>query len=61
MKMSLRKNFPYSSPYFPAFGLNTKRYEVSLRIQSVCGKIQTRITPNTDIFYAVCGAILEVK
>ena len=24
----------YSGPYFPAFGLNTKKYSVSLRIQS---------------------------
>ena len=32
----------FSGPYFPAFGLNTKRYEVSLRIQSECGKIRTR-------------------
>ena len=24
----------YSGPYFPAFGLNTERYGVSLRIQS---------------------------
>ena len=31
-----------SGPYFPAFGLNTERYEVSLRIQSECGKIWTR-------------------
>ena len=43
----------YSGPYFPAFGLNTERYGVSLRIQSKCGKIRTRITPNTDTFYAV--------
>ena len=28
----------YSGPYFPAFGLNTERYSVSLRIQSECGK-----------------------
>ena len=28
----------FSSQYFPAFGLNTERYEVSLRIQSKCGK-----------------------
>ena len=59
----LRKNCPYSElswsaffPHFPAFGLNTKRYGVSLRIQSECGKMQkkrwTRITPNTDSFYA---------
>ena len=31
-----------SGPCLPAFGLNTERYEVSLRIQSKCGKIQTR-------------------
>ena len=38
----------YSAPHFPTFGLNTERYGVFLRIQSECGKIQTRITPNTD-------------
>ena len=38
----------YSGPHFPAFGLNTERYFVFLHIQSKCGKIQTRITPNTD-------------
>ena len=43
----------YSGPHFPAFGLNTERYGVSLRIQSECGKMRTRITPNTDTFYAV--------
>ena len=43
----------YSGPYFPAFGLNTERYSVSLRIQSECGKIRTRITPNTETFHAV--------
>ena len=32
----------FSSPYFPAFGLNTERYKVPLRIQSECGKIRTR-------------------
>ena len=43
----------YSGPYFPAFGLNTERYGVSLRIQSKCAKLRTRITPNTDISYAM--------
>ena len=43
----------YSGPHFPVFGLNTKRYSVSLHIQSKYGKIQTRITPNTDTFCAV--------
>ena len=43
----------YSSPFFPAFGLNTERYGVSLRIQSECRKMQTRITPNMETFHAV--------
>ena len=41
----------YSGPYFTKFGLNTERYGVYLRIQSECGKMQTRITPNTNTFY----------
>ena len=34
----------FSGPYFPAFGLNTERYciTVSLRIYSEYGKIRTR-------------------
>ena len=43
----------YSGPYFPAFGLNTERYGVYLRIQSKCGKMRTRLTPNTHSFYTV--------
>ena len=43
----------FSGSYFPAFGLNTERYSVSLRIRSECGKVQTRTTPNTDAFHAV--------
>ena len=43
----------YSGLHFPAFGLDTKRYPVSLRIQSDCGKMRTRITPNTDTFHIV--------
>ena len=43
----------YSGPHFPAFGLNTERYGVSLRIQSECGKMRTKITPNTDTFHTV--------
>ena len=50
---TLPKKCPYSGPYFLAFVLNTKRYGVSLRIKSKCGKIRTRITPNTDSFHAV--------
>ena len=43
----------YSGPYSPSFGPNTERCSVSFRIQSECGKIRTRITPNTDTFYSV--------
>ena len=43
----------YSGPHFPAFGLNTERYRVSLGIQFKCGKMRTRITPNTDTFHIV--------
>ena len=43
----------FSSHFFPALGLNTDRYGVSLRIQSESGKIRTRKFPNTDTFHAV--------
>ena len=43
----------YSGPYLDAFGQNTDRYRLALRIQSECGKIRTRITANTDILHAV--------
>ena len=43
----------YSRPCLPAFGLNTERYSISLRIQSKCGNMRTRITPNKDTFCAV--------
>ena len=41
----------FSAPYFPAFRLNMDW--VSLRIQSECGKIRTRKTPNADTFHSV--------
>ena len=37
----------FSGRYFPAFGLNTKKYSVPLRFQSECGKVRTRKTPYT--------------
>ena len=42
----------FFGPYFLAFGLNTERYSVSLRIPSKCEKIRTRETLNTDTFCA---------
>ena len=43
----------FFGPYFPAFGLNTERQGVFLRIQSKRGKIRTRIILNTDSFHAM--------
>ena len=47
----------YSGPHFPAFGVNTERYSVSLHIQPECGKMRTRITPNADTFYSVISLL----
>ena len=47
----------YSGLHFPAFVLNTERYELSLRIQSECGKMRTRKTQNTvDTSLAVAAS-----
>ena len=47
----------FSCQYFPTFGILTEYRDilcsVSFRIQSECGKIRTRKTPNTDTFHAV--------
>ena len=50
-KIANIRSFP--GPYFPAFGLNKETYSVSLRIQSLCGKIRTRKTPNMDTSHVV--------
>ena len=51
----------FSGPYFLAFGLNTERYSVSLRIQFECKKIRTRKILNTDTFYRVLLFIMIKK
>ena len=51
----------YSVPYFAAFGRNTERYGVYLRIQFECEKIRTRITPNTDTFNAEKMVLILLK
>ena len=46
----------YSELFWSAFsriGLNTEKHGISLCIQSECGKMLTRITPDTDTFNAV--------
>ena len=47
------RNRNFSGPYFPAFGLNTERYSVSLRIQSKYGETLAKKISNTDTFHAV--------
>ena len=49
----------YSSPYFHVFGLNSEIYEVSLRIQTKCVKIRSRITPTTDTFGTVQESMIS--
>ena len=39
----------YSGLHFPAFKLNMERYSVSFCLQSECGKLRTRITPNMEL------------
>ena len=48
-----------SGPHFPASGLNTERYGVSLRIQSECGKMRAKKILNTDTFHAVCFYVIS--
>ena len=43
----------FSDPYIPSFRLNMEIYRVNLRIQSECGKKQTRNPPNTVTLHAV--------
>ena len=43
----------FSGPYSPGVGLGMEIYRGNLRIQSKCGKIRNRKTPNMGTFYAV--------
>ena len=43
----------FSGPHFPAFGLNTDICRVNIHIQSECGKIRTKKTPNMEPFCRV--------
>ena len=44
----------YSGPYFPAFGLNTEKYRVALRIQCECEKIRTKIHGQIRLIKLIC-------
>ena len=43
----------FTGPYLITFGQIMEIYGVSLCIQSECGKVWNRKTPNTDTFHAV--------
>ena len=45
----------FSGPYFPTFGMNRKKYGVSLSIQSKCGKIRIR---KQDTFHTVINTLI---
>ena len=51
----------YSGRHFLAFRLNVERYSISFHIQSKCGKMRTKITPNTDTFYAMIHLYIYVS
>ena len=57
----MREKCPYSELFWSAFSRNKTEYGQIRSIQSKCGKMGTRITPNTDIFYAVYGIWSEIQ
>ena len=65
-----RKTCPYLELFLSAFSgirLNTGRNFESLRIQSGCGKMRTRITPNTGkvihsvIFFELNAILAKIE
>ena len=56
VRITLLEKCPHLELFWhPIFPYSYSVYSVSIRIRSECGKMQTRITPNTDTFYAVPG------
>ena len=49
----LSEERPYSELFWPVFSRIWTEYGVSLRNQSECREMRTRVTPNTDNFHAV--------
>ena len=52
-----------SGPYFPAFGLNTERYEVSKYLSVFspnAGKCGPEITPYVETFHAMLGLVIVI-
>ena len=60
--IALREKYPYSEFFCSIyFRIRTEyevsKYKVSVHIQSECGKIRTRKTPNTDPIYALYSCL----
>ena len=53
MILAARKSHCVKSVRIRGYSAHFSAFGVSLRIQSKCGKMRTRITPNTDTFYVV--------
>ena len=49
----------FFGPNYSAVRLNMEIYSVNLQIQSECGKMRTRKTPNMDTFYAMFCELLR--
>ena len=61
-KYSLREKYPYPELLWSVFfRIRTEYGEISLRIQSICGKLRTRKTWNTDNFDALSDLVLFVQ
>ena len=56
---ALREKFPYWEFCWSVFSRIRTEYGEILRIQSKCGKIKTRKTPNMDTFHAVSSSFIE--
>ena len=50
----IRTEYGEILPHFPAFGLNTERYGVSLRIQSECRKMREKCRPECRANQLTC-------
>ena len=59
--ISLHEKCPYSKLLWSVFSRLWTEYGVSVRIQSECEKMRTRITPNKDTFYAVYYCLVNSK
>ena len=53
LNISLRTKCPYSELFWSAFFPHFPHSDWILRMREHVGKMRTRITPNTDTFYAV--------